>query len=324
MMQRRSILQALATIPACSLPNTHAQEKYPSQAITIVVPYAPGGNVDAMARLVSVQMGKTLGQAVVIENRPGAAGVIGTDFVNRSKPNGYTLVCTANGSFIVAPRMVPKRPFQTTDFAAVGSIGSTPMVLEGNPKGRFKTLSELIGFAKAHPEEVTLGHPGNGTTNHIAILRLQEVTGARFGIVAYKGSAPALNDLLGGQIDGLVDQLPSSLPHIKAHKLIPYALTSKEGSSDLPGVKPLADSGYPNFEVTTVTGLLAPAKTPSAIMEALNKALGSALADSDVQRRLRTLGTNPMPGSAKQFADFLLTEDQSAESMFRQGLLRPE
>ena len=323
-MQRRSILQAFAAMPAYAAWSANAQEKYPIQPITMVVPYAPGGNIDAMARLVSVHMGQALGQPVVIENRPGAAGVIGTDFVNRSKPNGYTLVCTANGSFVVAPQMMPKRPFRPADFATVGAIGSTPLVIEGSAKGRFKTFGEMIQFAKAHPEEVTLGHPGNGTTNHIAILRLQELTGARFGIIAYQGSAPALNDLLGGQIDGLVDQLPSSLPHLKAQKLVALALTSKEASPDLPGIKPLADLGYPDFEVTTITGLLAPAKTPPAIVQALNSALGTTLANAQVQGRLKELGTTPMPGSTQRFAEILAAEDRAAQAMFRQGLLRPE
>jgi len=317
-------MRVLAALPTSALWSAWAQESFPSKSITVVVPYAPGGSIDSMARLVSDQMAKVLGQAFLVENRAGAAGLIGADAVNRSKPDGYTLLCTANGSITVAPRMVPKRPFGFGDFAPVGAIGSTTMVLAGSASGRFKSLFELMAFAKANPGHVTIGHPGNGTTNHIAILRLQEASGVRFNIVPYKGSALALTDALGGQIDGLFDQLPSSLPQVKARKLIAFAVTSKDVSPYLPGVKPLAEAGFPNFNVTTVTGLFAPAKTPSEVVEILNRALQVALTDTQVLNRLKEMGADPMQGTARRLSEFLAAEDGAAETMFRQGLLKPE
>lgn len=323
-MQRRSFLRALGLSPAAIAWEAHAQGKFPSQQITIVVPYAPGGNVDAMARLVGVFVSKMLGQPVVIENRPGAAGIIGSDFVRRAEPSGYTLLCTANGSFTMAPRMLAKRPFEAADFAAVAAIGSTPMVLATNAKGRFQTFAQMIEFATSHPDEVTIAHPGNGTTNHVAILRLQEATGARFTIVPYKGSAPALSDLLGGQIDAMVDQLPSSLPHIKMQKLTALAVTGENPAPDLPMVRPLAQLIHADFNVSTVTGILAPAYTPIEILDTLNGAVNAALVDVETATRLKDLGVVPTSGIARKFGDFLLAEDQMAEALFRQGLLKSD
>ena len=323
-MQRRSFLQAMGLLPATIALRAHAQSQFPNQQMTIVVPYAPGGNVDAMARLIGVSISKTLGQPVVVENKPGAAGVIGSDFVRRAAPSGYTLLCTANGSFTVAPRMLAKRPFEATDFTAVAAIGSTPMVLVANTNGRFQTFAQMMEFAKSRPEEVTIAHPGNGTTNHVAIVRLQDATGARFTIVPYKGSAPALSDLLGGQIDAMVDQLPSSLPHIKTQRLVGLAVTSEQTAPDLPSVKPLAELIHANFNVSTVTGILAPAHTPTEVLEILNRAVNTALTDTEITGRLKDLGVVPTGGTAEKFGDFLLAEDQMAETLFRQGLLKSE
>ncbi|WP_186332395.1 Bug family tripartite tricarboxylate transporter substrate binding protein [Bordetella genomosp. 13] len=317
-------MRAVALLPATLALGARANTNFPTQPITIIVPYAPGGSIDAVARLVGASMSKTLGQSVIIENKPGAAGVIGADFVRRAEPSGHTLLCTANGSFTIAPRMLAKRPFAASDFRAVGAIGSTPMVLAASAKGRFKTFEQLLDFAKSHPDEVTLAHPGNGTTNHVAILRLQELTRARFTIVPYKGSAPALSDLIGGQVDGMVDQLPSSMPHIKAQRLLPLAVTSKAMAPDLPSARPIAERLGTDFDVSTVTGVLAPAGTPAEVVETVNRALNAALADAEVIGRLKDLGVVPSPGTSTKFGDFLLAEDQMAETMFRQGLLKAE
>ncbi len=323
-MQRRTIVRFALSAPATLAMGAHAQGEFPTQVITIVVPFAAGGNLDVMTRMVATPMSKLLRQPVVIDNRAGAGGVIGHEFVSRAAPTGYTLVCTANGRFTVTPRMVAKRQFQASDFVAIGGIGETPLVLEVPANSRFRDFASMIAFAKANPEKVSLAHPGNGTTNHIAILRLQQATGAKFAIIPYKGSALALNDLLGSQVEGMVDQLPSSLPHIRAQKLVPLAVTTSVRAADLPNVPTLAELGLEKFEVSTVTGLLAPAKTPAAIISILNQALNTALADTDVQKRLKDMGSMAISGTPTKFQEYLLSEDRAAEALVRNGALTPE
>ncbi len=324
MMQRRTTLRLALAAAAAPALSAHAQGAFPGQPITVVVPFAAGGNLDVMARVVGVPMGKALGQPIIIDNRAGAGGAIGHEYTARAEPNGYTLVCTANGSFAVTPRLMPKRPFQASDFAPIGMIGVTPLVLEVPAASRFKDFADMLAYAKANPGKVSIAHSGNGTTNHIAILRMQEATGAQFTIVPYKGSGPALNDLLGSQVDAMVDQLPSSLAHLKAEKLRPLAVTTAARAPDLPNTPTLAELGLAKFDVSTAAGLLAPAKTPAAVVEQLNKALNGALADADVQKRLRELGTVPMPMTAAKFRAFLMDEDAKAEAMFKSGAIKAE
>jgi tripartite-type tricarboxylate transporter receptor subunit TctC len=261
MLMRRTI--ALALLSCIGMAATaSAQATYPSRNITGIVPYPPGGNLDVLTRLIVPGMSKALGQTIVVDNRPGAGGLIGHQLATRAPADGYTILTTANGSAAYAPRMQPQTPFTMADFAPIGSIAATPMDLEVNASGRFKSVSDLVAYAKEHPGQVTIGHSGNGTTNHVAILLLEQAAGVKFNIVPYKGSAPAITDLLGGQIDAVVDQLPSSMPYIKDGKIRPLAMTAKERSSDLPDTPTLAESGYKDFDVTTMTGLLAPANTP--------------------------------------------------------------
>jgi len=311
-------------LTATSLHHLASAQSYPSKPITIVVPYAAGGNLDVTTRVVAQAMSKSLGQPLIVDNRAGAGGLIGHGYVAKAEPDGYTLLTTANGSFAFAPKLAPGAHFSPRDFSYVGMMSSTPLVLavpEGSP---FKTFQEFTAYAKANPGKVSIGHPGNGTTNHIAILQLQEALQAAFTIVAYKGSAPALSDLLGSQIDAMVDQLPSSLPSLKTKKLRALAVTTSQPVPDLPNVPTLEEAGLKGFEVITASGLLAPAKTPAAVVETLNAALNRALADPEVNKRLANLGASPKPGTSRQFESFLLQEDEKASRLAEQGLLKAE
>lgn len=323
-MHRRSLIRLALATPTFHLGIASAKDAFPSRSITLVVPYPAGGNLDAMTRAVAVPMSKILGQPIVVDNRAGAGGIIGHEYTKRAAPDGYTMVCTANGSFAVTPRLLPKRPFVASDFVAVGGIGETPLVLEVGRNSRFQDYTSFIAYAKANPEKVSIAHAGNGTTNHVAILRLQEATGVKFSIIPYKGSAPALNDLLGGQVDSMIDQLPSSLPHLKAKKLSPLAVTTTSRAFDLPDTPTLRELGVSNFEVSTVTGLLAPAKTPPNIVRTVNAALNTALAQAEVQTLLRNLGSRGIPNTPEAFQNYLAGEDQNAEKMLRAGLLEKQ
>lgn len=315
------ILSPFALIPC----GVQAQADYPNKPITIVVPFAPGGNLDVSARIVTPEMSKILGQSIIIENKAGAGGAIGHQAIARANPDGYTLVTTANGSFTVTPRLQPgKRPFEPGEFTPVGMIGITPCVIEVLATSKFKNLDDLIKYAKANPGKVTVGHSGNGTTNHVAILLFEEAAGIKLNVIPYKGSAPALSDLLGGQIDAVVDQLPSSLNHLRGGKLKALAMTVPKRSVDLPDVPTLDESGFKGFDVATASGFLAPANTPAPVIEKLNAALNQSLANKDVQNRLLGLGSEPSPMTTAQYRDFLMREDAKAEALLQRGTLKPE
>jgi tripartite-type tricarboxylate transporter receptor subunit TctC len=317
---RCTIAFALLAYIGCSA-TASAQETYPVRPITIIVPYPPGGNLDVITRLIGPGMSKSLGQPIVVDNRPGAGGLIGHQMAMRATGDGYTILTTANGSLAYAPKLQPQAPFQASDFAALGSIAVTPMVIEVNAAGRFKTIGDLVAYAGAHPQQLTIGHSGNGTTNHVAILLLEQAAQVKFNILPYKGSAPALTDLLGGQIDAVVDQLPSSMPNIRDGKLRALAMTTRDRSIDLPDTPALAESGFREFDVTTMTGLLAPASTPAKVVLALNKALNAALQDPALQQRLRQLGAYAHPSTPAEFQAFLASEEAKAEGLIKSGAL---
>ena len=302
-----------------------AQDNYPNKPITVIVPFAPGGNLDVSTRIVASEMSKTLGQPITVDNRAGAGGAIGHQALARANPDGYTLLTTANGSFAVTPKLRPgKRPFEPNEFAPIGMIGVTPIVIDVLAGGKFKTLKDFLAYAKANPGKLTVGHAGNGTTNHVAILQLEEAAGIKLNVVPYKGSNPALSDLLGGQIDAVVDQLPSSMSHLRGGKLIALAVTTPQRAPDLPDVPTLAESGLKGFDVSTATGFLAPANTSPQIIDKLNKALNQALKNKDVESRLLGLGSQPTPMTSAQFRDFLMSEDAKAEALVKQGILTAE
>jgi len=301
-----------------------AQTAYPSRPITIIVPYPPGGNLDVVTRLISPGMSRALGQTIVIDNRPGAGGLIGHQIAVRANADGYTILTTANGSLAYAPKLQPQSPFKAADFAALGSIAITPMVLEVNAEGRFKSVNDLVAYAKEHPQQVTIGHSGNGTTNHVAILLLEQAAHVKFNIVPYKGSAPAVTDLMSGQIDAVVDQLPSSMPYLNSGKFRPLAMTTQDRSTDLPDTPTLAESGFKGFDVMTMTGLLAPANTPASVVDALNKALNAALREPDLQERLHKLGGQAHQSTPAEFQAFLTAEETKADELIKSGALRGE
>ena len=321
-MHRKLALAFTACIGLAAVAS--AQTAYPSRPITIIVPYPPGGNLDVVTRLISPGMSRVLGQTIVIDNRPGAGGLIGHQIAVRANADGYTILTTANGSLAYAPKLQPQSPFKAADFAALGSIAITPMVLEVNAEGRFKSVNDLVAYAKEHPQQVTIGHSGNGTTNHVAILLLEQAAHVKFNIVPYKGSAPAVTDLMSGQIDAVVDQLPSSMPYLNSGKFRALAMTTQDRSTDLPDTPTLAESGFKGFDVMTMTGLLAPANTPASVVDALNKALNAALREPDLQERLHKLGGQAHQSTPAEFQAFLTAEETKADELIKSGALRGE
>ena len=297
-------------------------QPYPSKPVKIVVPFAPGGNLDVTTRIVAESLAKQLGQPFIVENRAGAGGVIGSEAVSTAAPDGYTLLTGTTATTVVSPLLVPNSPYRRESFAPIGMFAITPLVVEVPAASPFADFKSFVAYVKANPGKVSIGHSGNGTTNHIAILQLQEAIQGKFNIVAYKGSGPMLIDLMGGQIESAIDQTSSSLAQIKAGKLRALAVATKARIADLPQVPTLQEQGLRNFEAVTPSGLFAPAKTPAAVVSALNAAVNKALADPSVRQKLSELGSDVTPTSPEQFDRFLKEEETKLQALVKSGVLK--
>ncbi|MGO4281055.1 Tripartite-type tricarboxylate transporter, receptor component TctC [Cupriavidus sp. OV038] len=322
-MKRRTLLaQMLALGVAPYVMSARAQGGLPNKPITLVVPFAPGGNLDVVARAIAPALEQSLGRNVIVDNRPGAGGVIGATAVSRAEPDGSTLLVTTPNAIVVLPKMT-RTSFKLASFSPVGLVSTTALVIvvKGNDT-RFKDIGALLAHARANPGKTTTGHAGPGTTNHMATLQLEDAARIQLNEVPYKGSAPALIDLMGGQIDMVVDQLTSSAPHIQSGALRALAVMSRERDAALPKVPTLRESGLANFEATTATGLLAPAGTPAAVIETLNSALRKVLAEGAVKSRLLTVGSVAQASSPQELLASLQREDARAQTLAAAGRLK--
>lgn len=321
-MKRRTLLAALPAFGALAMPGL--AQAYPTRPIRLIVPYAPAGNIDLNARIIGEAMGRRLGQTVVIENRAGAGGVVGAEATARAAPDGYTIVMGSTGTFLVSPLMVGTQPYTVDSFVFIGTVSAVPMLIETRAGSRFTDYASLVAQARAAPGAISMGHAGNGTTNHIALLSLQAATGLSFNIIPYKGSGPMLNDMLGGQIELGVDQVSSSIGHIRAGRLKPLAVTSRERSADLPDVPTLHELGLADFDQVTLSGIAAPAGTPPAIVDALAAALRASLAEPEVQQRLAQLGAAPRVMSSAALTGLMREEDKRMKALATAGVLKAE
>ncbi len=322
-MARLEKVKLLAAAALALAASNALGEAYPARPVKIIVPFAPGGNLDVTARLLGEHMSKTLGQPVVVENRAGAGGALGSESVAKSAPDGYTLVAGTTGTMVVSPLLIPNPPYQLSSFTAIGMMAVTPLVLEVPAASPHNDLRSYLAHVRANPGKVTIGHSGNGTTNHIAILQLQEKLKVDWVVVPYKGSGPALIDLVGGQIESMVDQTSSSLPQIRGGKLKALAVGTRTRVPDLPNVPTLEEQGVADFEAVTPSGLFAPAGTPADVVRTLNGALGKALADPAIAKRLAELGSEIRPTSAAEFDRFMREEEVKLKKLAATGVLKP-
>lgn len=282
---------------------------FPSRPIRLVVPYAPGGNVDISARIVGPGLSELLKQTVIVENRPGGGGNVGAGLVAKATPDGHTLLVGSSGPLSVNPVVFKDIPYDSVkDFAPVSLVQIVPLVVLVSPQFSIGSVKELIGRAKAQPGKITMASAGSGTTNHFAIELFSSMTGAKFLHVPYKGSGPALGELLGGQVNTMIDQLTSSMGFIKDGKLKVIAVTAAKRVSALPNVPTLAESGVPNYEASTYLGILAPAGTPRDAVSKLNAALRKVVDTPAVQDRFRGLGADPGSSTPEQFAKMIREE----------------
>jgi len=288
---------------ACSL---HAQE-FPSKAVRIVVPWPPGGNVDITARTVQAALGEALGQQVLVENRAGASGLIGSGAVAKSPADGYTLLLGSTGTITIAPAVHKNAAYDPIrDFTAVGGIQVTPMVVTAALKTPVQSFTDLVSLARTR--SVSMATPGNATTNHLALELLMRQANLQFLHVPYKGAGPAITDLLGGQVDAMIDQLSASIGHIRDGRFKALAVTSKTRSAQLPGVPTLHELGVKDFEVATFTGIFAPAGLPAPVVAKLHAALRKALTVESVRERYRSMGVEVMDMRQEEFAAYVKTD----------------
>ncbi|MDB5964388.1 MAG: Tripartite tricarboxylate transporter family receptor, partial [Polaromonas sp.] len=284
--------------------HVRSQAAYPNKPIRLVVPFVPGGVTDTSGRLIAEHLSRRLGQQVVVDNRPGASGNIGTQQVASAAPDGYTLVLAFDGTMVINPHVFEKTPFDTLkDFAAVGKIGDAVIILVANPSVQAKTLQDVIALSKTQPGGLSYGTSGTGGTPHIAGELLKLRTGANLVHVPYKGGGQALTDVIGGQIPLVYTAIASANGQIKAGKVRAIAVSSAQRSSSLPDVPTFIESGVPDFVINSWVGLLAPAKTSKAIIEKLNTELNAVLNDPEVREKLNVMGIAATPGAPEKFTE---------------------
>ena len=279
-----AVLTALLTFAAA------ADEVYPQKSVRVIVPYGAGGASDLIARKVGEGLTRMWKQSVVIENRPGGNTITGSDFVARSAADGYTLLWTSN-AHVILPSLEEHLPYDwTKDFSPITQVALIPQVLIARSGFPSRTLAELVVLAKQKPDTITYGTSGTGSPGHLAGELLNETAGIKLRHVPYKGSGPALNDLLGGHIDLMFNGVPASLAQINGGKLTALGMTTKSRLAALPNVATLAEQGYPSYEASTWVGLYAPAKTPVAIIDKIQKDVATVLATKEVEDWLREQG----------------------------------
>ncbi len=321
-IDRRALLAGGA---ACALlPAPLLAQAYPDRAVKIVVPYAAGGAVDAVARIVANGLQQRLGQPFIIENKPGASSNLGPDSVAKSAPDGYTLLVHANA---IATNMVlfQKLPFDTmTDLQPITRIGYAPLIIVTPPNFPANTLQDLLALARAKPDELTYASTGNGSSNHLAAELLKVKAGISVRHVSYRGGAPALTDLLGDRISMMIINPIEALPHLESKALKAIAVTHDKRLPMLPDVPTTAEAGLPGVETSVWWGMLAPARTPPEIIARLNAEARAALAEEDTLKRLKGMGIEPSPGSAEEFKVFLQSEIERWRGVIKAANIRPD
>ena len=299
---RRHWLQAALLGASLTLVGAAIAQSYPSKPIRLVVPFTPGGVTDTSGRLIAEQLSKRLGQQVIVDNKPGASGNIGTQQVAAAEGDGYTLLLGFDGTLVINPHVFPKTGFDTLkDFAPIGKIGDAVLILVANPSFPAKNLKDLIALSKTQAGGLSYGTSGTGGTPHIAGELLRQRTGANLVHVPYKGGGQALTDVLGGNIPLVYTAIAGAIPHVKSGKLLPIAVSSSKRASSMPDVATFIENGVTDFEASSWVALLAPAKTPRAIITRLNTELNAVLNDPEVKERLNGMGITAAPATAESF-----------------------
>ena len=321
-LRRRQFLKlAGASVALPALSRGAWAQAYPSRPIRLVAPFPPGGSIDLTARIIAQWLTDRIGQQVVVENRAGAGGNTGSETVATAPPDGYTLLlCSVANS--ISATLYDKLGYNfIQDFVHIGAISRAPNVMVINPSVPAKTVTEFIAYAKANPDKLNMASSGVGTSIHVSGELFKMMTGIKMQHVPYRGSAPMLTDLLGGQVQVAFDNLQPSIPHIKSGKLIGLAVTTATRSDALPDLRPIADF-VPGYEASTWNGLSAPKGTPPEIVDRLNKELNAGLADAKVKAQLANMGAWSLPGSPADFRKMIDMEIAKWAKVIREGNIK--
>jgi tripartite-type tricarboxylate transporter receptor subunit TctC len=284
-------------------------QDFPTRPIRVVIAFPPGGPTDFVGRLLADKMSALLGQRVYIENKPGANGTVGADTIAKSDPDGYSLFLTTAGAVTISPHIMANIPYDSLrDFAPIAEVVTNTTVLVVSPKIGVKTATELVALAKQKPGAIPFGSTGIGSTTHLAQELLADAASVKFLHVPYRGAAPALTDLLGGQVQVLAADLPVLIAQIEAGSIVPIGAAADKRNEIIPTVATLAEQGYPNTDASNWYALLAPAKAPPAVIKKLNDAVNAALADPDVRGKIVKSGAVPVGGTPDALGKFLRAE----------------
>ena len=317
---------ALAAAGALVIAQAQAQpaRDYPDKPVRWVVPFTPGASNDVIARLIAAKLLDAWGQQFIIDNRPGAGGLVGADTVAKAAPDGYTLLLSNPGPNVNSPLLSKQSPYKVEDFAPVVFFGYAPLLILANPALPVRNPKELIEYMKANQSKINWGSSGTGSSLHIGLAVLQAATGTNVTHIPYKGSAPAITDLIGGQIQFMHTTTVSAESQIKAGRVRVVALASAKRSPLLPDVQTLAEGGVKDAEAIVWFGMAAPARTPRAIIDKLNAECNRILQMPDVKRRLDELGLEVQGGTPEQFAAFVKKEADRLQKLIKDGALTRE
>lgn len=297
-------------LAAASL-SVHAEAVYPAKPIRLVVAFSPGGSADILARLLAERMAENLGKPVIVENKAGASGNIGGDYVARAAPDGYTLLLASAGPTVINPSLYSNMSYKpATDLAPVSLLVKDYNLMVINASIPARNLKEFIAYAKSHPGKLSFGSPGTGTPAHLAGELLNQQGGIELLHVPYKGTGPAITDLLAGHITMMIDNMPPLLPYVQSGKLRALAVASEARAESMPDVPTAKEAGLDNYVVTAWKGLMVPAGTPGPVVERLHEAVTQALANPEMKKRLVELGAEPVGGSPAQFAEQIRNDTQ--------------
>lgn len=284
-------------------------QAYPTKPVTIIVPFAAGGTTDILARIIGQALTAELGQSVVVDNRAGAGGNIGGQAAAKAAPDGHTLFMGTVGTHAINASLYKKMPFDPVkDFAPLTRVANVPNLLVANPAQPYKSVKDLIAYAKANPGKVNFGSSGNGSSIHLSGELFKSLAKVDMQHVPYKGSAPAVTDLLGNQIGIMFDNMPSAIQHVRSGSLVPLAVTTAKRSPELPSVPTIAEAGVPGYEATSWFGMFAPAGTPAPVLAKLNAAIVKVLAQPDVKKKINEQGAEVYSETPEQFTAFIQAE----------------
>lgn len=318
MPNRRTLLRVL--IAASAATAAVAVHAYPDKPVRLIVPFPPGGATDVVARALAVRLSQSLNRPVIVENRTGAGGNIGADYVAKSAADGHTLLMASPAEVSINKFLYARMPFDPAkDLAPIARVASAPLVLVVNGKSPIDSVRSLANHVKENPQGVNYASSGIGGPQHLAAEWLQLLTGTKMTHIAYKGGAPAMTDLLGGQVEFFFSGLPPALPHIASGRLRALAVTTAQRSPLLPQVPTVAEQGFPEFSIENWQGVFASSGTPAAVVEQLEQTIGKICQDTAFSEQLQAQGAAPAFLNPKAFADFVLTERQKYGKLVKQS-----